>query len=472
MAAHRYWRILNTANQANSSPTFDTVTMSIGQGQANLATNPASASASSSYSSSYAPSMCILGQSGFWSAGGGVPQWWEYDFGAGNAYDIGYITITAAAGFPDRPPTAAQFQYSDDNITWVTGWTTTGGANWAAGETRGFTSPTAPAAVLGTGPHRYWRVNTTANQANNNVVFDTVTMSTGPGTQNLATNPANAIASSYYNSTTTPAMAVALQPGYWSASSPPASWWGYDFGVGITQDIRFISILSASLTYDNYDRAPTSFTVDSSDDGVTWNNAWTVTGGANWYGGELRTFTSPSAPAALPLPVFPGAHRYWRVKVFATQDGTSLVNTAKVTLATSYGGANIATTSANAFASSAYSSSYAPSLSFHSGPETTNYGYWLSNNVPSPTKPQWVAYDLGLGNAQAIAEVTITVDNTLGTETYPRAPHSFTIDCSDDGVIWSVAGTFTAGTWSNANKTQTFTLIAGGGPKGQVLVMG
>ena len=48
------------------------------------------------------------------------PQWWQYDFGAGNAYDIIEIAIYPRSGYPNEAPEDLTWQYSDNDSDWYT----------------------------------------------------------------------------------------------------------------------------------------------------------------------------------------------------------------------------------------------------------------------------------------------------------------------------------------------------------------
>lgn len=70
----------------------------------------------------------------------GAPQWWSYDFGLGNAYDIVQITIRSQVTYYANSPTNCDVQFSDNGSSWTTAWSFTT-PSWGGVETRTFTSP-------------------------------------------------------------------------------------------------------------------------------------------------------------------------------------------------------------------------------------------------------------------------------------------------------------------------------------------
>lgn len=130
MAAHRYWRLyIQACNSGPSSdyPVVDTIAMFAATG-ANLCTNTANVFASSTqaYNGTGLAINAVAGQAGTWSTGGFAPQWWAYDFGAATPVDIVSVQATAnAPPFFTNGPTTSAVQYSDDNVTWTTGWSGT-----------------------------------------------------------------------------------------------------------------------------------------------------------------------------------------------------------------------------------------------------------------------------------------------------------------------------------------------------------
>lgn len=135
MAAHRYWSIYCTATP-DTYFSFQEIELRSSVGGADL-TGSGTATASQT-EGGHTPADAVDNNSAtFWgSYSGTVPQWWKYDFGAGNAFDIIEIAITARNdAYYGEAGTAFLIQYSDDDSNWVT-QKSISGLSWSAGETK------------------------------------------------------------------------------------------------------------------------------------------------------------------------------------------------------------------------------------------------------------------------------------------------------------------------------------------------
>lgn len=75
----------------------------------------------------------------------------------------------------------------------------------------------------------------------------------------------------------------------WAANSPtPPMWLGYQHAAAVAVNSVRITARSAAPA-----QSPNDFIVQSSDDGVTWTDEWSVTGSTGWGANEQRTFTRP-----------------------------------------------------------------------------------------------------------------------------------------------------------------------------------
>lgn len=142
MAAHRYWRLYITAPGTWNSIGELELRDSIGGPDR---TGSGTATASHYYDASYLPSnACDNNAATAWAnSGGAPPEWWKYDFGVGNAYDIVEISLKTRAGKPLECPRAFQIQYSDNDSDWTTAWSYPLVDEWKDGQTRVFTNPAA-----------------------------------------------------------------------------------------------------------------------------------------------------------------------------------------------------------------------------------------------------------------------------------------------------------------------------------------
>lgn len=142
MAAHRYWRLYITAPGTWNS--IGELELRDSAGGADR-TGSGTASASHYYDGSYLPAYaCDNNTSTAWAnAGGAPPEWWQYDFGAGNAYDIVEISLRPRATKQLECPRAFAIQYSDNGTDWTTSWSYPLVDEWKDGQTRIFTNPAA-----------------------------------------------------------------------------------------------------------------------------------------------------------------------------------------------------------------------------------------------------------------------------------------------------------------------------------------
>jgi len=75
----------------------------------------------------------------------------------------------------------------------------------------------------------------------------------------------------------------------WAANnSSPPMWLGYRHAAAVVVDSVRITARTANVT-----QSPNSFIVQSSDDGVSWTDEWSVSGATGWSANEQRTFNRP-----------------------------------------------------------------------------------------------------------------------------------------------------------------------------------
>ena len=75
----------------------------------------------------------------------------------------------------------------------------------------------------------------------------------------------------------------------WAANNyTPPMWLGYQHATAVAVNSVRITARSAAPA-----QSPNNFTVQSSDDGVTWADEWSVTGSTGWGANEQRTFPRP-----------------------------------------------------------------------------------------------------------------------------------------------------------------------------------
>jgi hypothetical protein len=165
---------------------------------------------------------------------------------------------------------------------------------WLANETHVFT--------VGEVNKSKWRLNVTANDGGNYVVFSEVQMHTEIGGADVCGGGFTQ-ASSRYDRTGSygPQRAVDDDSAtdYYSDGGIVAAWWYYEFG-------RTVEVVEYSLradsTYGDQSSAPRDWTLEYWD-GSQWVVADTQTGQTGWASGETRTFSFVTGPPSNTTPV-------------------------------------------------------------------------------------------------------------------------------------------------------------------------
>ena len=140
MAAHRYWRFKVNSSWGAAYAAIAALQLRVTAASANLSvTGNGTASASSVYSGSYPASDAFDADTvtSRWvsSASSTFPgEWVKWDFGSGNAQDIGHMTIVNSTAETTANVNTGVLQYSDDDTNWVD-WIYVSGNSSAAGIT-------------------------------------------------------------------------------------------------------------------------------------------------------------------------------------------------------------------------------------------------------------------------------------------------------------------------------------------------
>jgi len=133
---------------------------------------------------------------------------------------------------------------------------------------------------------RYWRIYVTACQGASNTAIAEAGFHSVIGGVNICSGGAP-------SASTTTGIAVAARAldnditTYWFSNGNVPQWWQYDFGPGRAADVVELTLSCAAAA----PRNPTAFSLDWSDDGITWNTRKSFTTPANWTGGQTRVFS-------------------------------------------------------------------------------------------------------------------------------------------------------------------------------------
>lgn len=141
--------------------------------------------------------------------------------------------------------------------------------------------------IGGVGPHQYWRLLATSYNGDSGEEWERLKF--------MYLGSEVTTASMTWSATST-------FSGYGAnkVSNPPSSpGWASNFSSGTPQGVTVnagspINVDQIKLTPHQANRAPGSFTVDYSDDGSTWTNAFTFGSGSGWSNGVERSFDIPT----------------------------------------------------------------------------------------------------------------------------------------------------------------------------------
>lgn len=310
MAAHRYWRINFTGiTNPGSSFAIAEIKMCTALAGATVTTGgTASVQSIFSGSATYNADKANDGNATtFWhSASGTVPQWYKYDFGAGNDKDIIEVALVAPTSREHQMPTSFTVQYSDDNATWTDAWSVADtkyrySSNQTGQPEYRWTNPAV-------GGKTYWRINVTNTDSSADSfglaelgfatsVSGSNVATGGVGGANTefntstfkATNMFDGNNTSYYSAKGTLAQAV-------TAGYPTAAYYHWSSAQNI---VEVIIRNRADGTLANEGRqAPEAFDLQSSPDGETWTTEWSKSGIVWSTQGETQRFNNGGSAAA------------------------------------------------------------------------------------------------------------------------------------------------------------------------------
>jgi hypothetical protein len=155
-----------------------------------------------------------------------------------------------------------------------------------------------PEEPVGTTPHTHWRIYVTAVDGGAAVSIDEIEMRANPAGQDLCVGGSPSHSSRYDGARDSGYAFDNITVGganFWGSAGPPPEWIAYAFLSPVAIDHIKIFARNDGNTYG---QSPSAFKVQSSDDGVTWNDEWTVSGSTGWAAGEARSFARPAGEPA------------------------------------------------------------------------------------------------------------------------------------------------------------------------------
>jgi YD repeat-containing protein len=296
-SAHRYWRVQITDNGGAAGgqdySNFAEVQMYTGAGTAGLLSSSSTIS-SSAASSSYPATNAVDGDPTTTVSLVSTPpppfanMYWQVDFGAGGDQAVNAVSIMAWTT-PAGAPVSFHVDWSADGVTWRTGWTISNQRNWGGDENRLFVNPSYSYTGSFWGAHKYWRAWPGGHAYGNWSAAELQFRSTPGGSDTLGS--ATLSASSQFNTTYGVPKAHDSNPStaWVSSSGAVGGWYEAQYGTAVA-----LGEIVWTARNDGYSgESPTGATMQFSDDGTHWANAWGWHYSA-WPNGGSATFTDPT----------------------------------------------------------------------------------------------------------------------------------------------------------------------------------
>jgi len=145
----------------------------------------------------------------------------------------------------------------------------------------------------GVSPHPYWRINISAAQSGNYVSIEEIEMRATVGGADQCTG-GTASADSAYSGTYAASNAfndVVNTTTPWASGSGFPHWIKYAFPAPVT--VAEVTIRSNSAAYGGPNEHPKAFTIEWSDDDLSWTVVCTVPNEASWTHNEVKAYTVP-----------------------------------------------------------------------------------------------------------------------------------------------------------------------------------
>jgi hypothetical protein len=417
----RYY-LLATDDPAPSNWCIGEINMN--NGGSNLFTG-GTASAWSIYSAGFEASKAVDGGTGTGAvyANNGTKGWWRYDLGSGLGIATPstlVLTGRSDAYAAESGLTKGLFCRSNDGSSYDVVNQIVPLLPWSLGQAQTFDlNATVPGV---SDAARFWRVK--LNSGGDGFGYFTCTaleMRETIGGSNAATG-GTPYASSVYGTTSYPASNAfdGNSSTFWnSAGTPTPQYIAYDFGAGVTKNI-----VEVVWTYRDGQQvqAPTSITLQKSNDNVTWVDVFTYIP-LPWYAMPTQRFAAPTT-----------AKRQWRINNFTGPGDGGFYSVQEMEMRQSPGGADETAANDGAFAYDAYNmTTYAPSKAFDG-----TSGFYNTGSLGG-----YLGYDFGPNVDKDIVQIVITPRTGLASQT----PNSFNVQsCTGDGT-WTTEWSATAAAW-------------------------
>jgi len=328
------------------------------------------------------------------------------------------------------------------------------GASSVGGGTGGGTGGSGGSGGTGAGSHLYWRLHITGVLTNGVVGTDTPVVAEwklydSSGTQ-IPTTTGTASASSTFPGQPAANAFDGNASTFWNANNDATSaspeWLAYQFLSAVAVDHFSITTRNDSL----YHQGPAYFSLQSSDDGTTWTDAFTY---------EAAAFEAMSAGATI---TFYTTGIVYRLNVTSTQAGTGHVSIANVVFKDGSGN-TISTATGTPLASGSYSGGGDPANAFAG----TCASMWRSALDLATVTPQWLGFQFPTG--VTVGSFSFESPST-GPGSVGETPINFSLQSSTDGANFTTIQSFTAAAWTTGCQLQTFNAPGGGGGSASIVL--
>lgn len=218
-----------------------------------------------------------------------LPTWIGWNFGS--AFTVAEVSLQASTVVPTDTPSAFTIDWSDDGSAWTNVSSQTA-VSWSAGQVRLFPTGTNT-------PHQYWRVNGTASSGGQCWWHEIQLHATVGGSDIIfgtasATSVDGSVAGPFYAQNAPSFGSSQAISGWKAAAATTAARWVIDLGAAnpITPVQLSMTMFAAYATHSTM---PASFTVDYSDDGVSFTTVGSFSG-VTWNSSGDQTQYFPFAP--------------------------------------------------------------------------------------------------------------------------------------------------------------------------------
>lgn len=377
-------------------------------------------SASTTYDTGYEADKAVDGVNNtYWACAANQwsGAWWRMS--TTTPRDVKELTLKApgnSSAIANQMPQSFRLQASEDGVVWVTKMTVVGETGWAQNEVRSWkVTNTIDAYIpLTVAAHRYWSINVLDADQRGNVLpgLSEIEFRATVGGADM-TSPGGPLTLSRTPSSGTVADMID------GNTSTRCQWSGYPTRVAydFTTPV-VVGEIAIAPNSDAVNRSPADYTLDWSDDGVTWTpvaRAILPPGTYTTVGTFVNVdFTPPISADA----------RYWAISDITSAAATAM---AEIELRASRGGTDITAPTNVIYSNDIYGSSYDAKYAFDNDLNT----FWAANQ----TSGSYITIDLGSGVSSDVRELKLT--NRDGLPSQAMLTGALKFSKADRAAYWS-----------------------------------